>query len=181
MALLSSSTIANCVCVTAVTVMAEVTGRTVALAANTTSQCDRFEYYDVSAGTCKPCDTACFEYENGTIVGFTESRCLQMCPGYIKEPRVPQYPREPEEVSLTVMEGCLIGFIISLFILCLIVTVVLRSEIYTALKDCGHSAKSLSSVSDMCGHSTADVTETSYVKLADPSDEVEIIDRVTCV
>ncbi|KAL8566579.1 hypothetical protein ACOMHN_054801 [Nucella lapillus] len=163
--------------------VAGLIGRTVALAVSVTSQCDVSEYYDVSTGACRHCDTACFQHENGIIVGFLESRCLQLCPGYIKEPRVPQYPREPEKVALTLMEGCLIGFVLSLFIVCLLVLVVLRAEIFTALKDCVHSApRDLSTVTDLCRHNDTGVSESSYVKLADPSDDVVvIIDRVTTV
>ena len=75
-----SSAMSRCGCI-AVATVAGLLDRTVTLAAGMTSRCDVFEYYDVTTDQCRHCDTACFDYENGTIVSFLESRCTNLCPG----------------------------------------------------------------------------------------------------
>ncbi|KAK7112640.1 uncharacterized protein [Littorina saxatilis] len=179
---MSASAISRCGgCIAAVT-MAGLLDSTVALAAGMTSQCDDTEYYDVGVGECRHCDTACFDYHNGTIVRFLESTCLELCPGYIEDSRLPEYPRRPEQVvRVTLMEGGLLGFVIALFIIGIIVVIILRREIFAALKNYCSSARSAKGITSLFGDSDSDLQETSYVKLADPSDEVEFIDRVTCV
>ncbi|XP_025107907.1 uncharacterized protein LOC112572439 [Pomacea canaliculata] len=140
--------------------------------------CAHYEYYNASAAACVHCDELCLQTVNSDDVAIVEETCADFCPDYIKLPRVSIYS-EQQSVQLPVIEGTLIGLMIALLIVSFVIVFLWKISIGHALKSCCSGVKTLHSSRHCC--SSADVSDRSYVKLSDPSDEVEIVYRVTCL
>lgn len=172
--------------------------RTAALAAGLTSQCEVSEYYDVRTGQCRHCDVACFQRENGTVVGFLEESCFALCPGYIREPRIAERPGQPPDDATASMSSVpreAVAVVVALVLLaCLLALawlVLARCGVLAAVKRGCHPDKGLRGARAAVGscifafgslRDQADaVRDSSYFRLSDPSEEVELVERVTCL
>ncbi|KAK7483746.1 hypothetical protein BaRGS_00024962, partial [Batillaria attramentaria] len=107
-----------------------------------TEDCEDFEYYDVSEGMCKHCDTACFERVNSTYIRFVEVGCFQSCPGYMDRPKMAD-TEDPSATRLSMIEGSVVGFLAALLVVSIIVVVIWRQDLASALKRCCHRARDI--------------------------------------
>ena len=91
-----------------------------------------------------------------------------MITDYVKESASPDLSAQQDAmVRVSLIEGSLAGVYIALVIIGVIVTVILRKEVYRALKSCCSSVRGSKRLSGVFSYySVSSIHETSYVKLA---------------